>query len=62
MKLIEMLKRRHVRLEHDLAAEQARKLPDPVRMARMKKLKLALKDRLNLLAQKQRQKNLPVSA
>ena len=62
MKLIETLKRRHARLDHDLAAEQARRLPDPVRIARLKKLKLAVKDRLMLLARQQRRESLPVPA
>jgi hypothetical protein len=62
MKLIETLKRRHVRLEHDLAAERARRVPDPTRVARLKKLKLAVKDRLMLLARQQRREQLPVSA
>lgn len=62
MKLIETLKRRHLKLEHDLAAERARRVPDPARVARLKKLKLAVKDRLMLLARQQRREQLPVPA
>jgi hypothetical protein len=49
MSLLDHLKRRHARLDHELAAEQARRLPDPMRIQRLKKLKLAVKDRLDLL-------------
>ncbi|MCG2839973.1 YdcH family protein [Sandaracinobacter sp. RS1-74] len=49
MKLIERLKLRHARLEHELAVEQARRLPDEERVARLKKLKLAVKDRMQAL-------------
>ena len=42
MKLIDTLKRRHARLDHELAAERARRMPDPARVARLKKLKLAV--------------------
>jgi hypothetical protein len=59
MKLIDILKRRHVRLDHELAAEQARRRPDQTRMARLKKLKLAVKDRLMIIAQKQRRQGQP---
>ncbi len=50
MKSLDILKQRHARLEHELAAEQARRLPDETRMMRLKKLKLALKDRILMLA------------
>jgi hypothetical protein len=53
MKLIDTLKRRHARLDHELAAERARRMPDPARVARLKKLKLAVKDRLALLRQRE---------
>lgn len=49
MKLIDHLKRRHARLDHELLAEQARRRPDPMRIQRLKKLKLAVKDRLDAL-------------
>jgi hypothetical protein len=50
MKLIDMLKLRHARLEHELSIEQARRLPDEGRIARLKKLKLAIKDRIQAAA------------
>jgi hypothetical protein len=59
MKLMELLRRRHVRLEHELAAEQARRLPDRVRIARLKKLKLAIKDRMAMMAARRRRQELP---
>jgi len=62
MTQIEILKRRHVRLEHELAAELAGRAPDRMRVARLKKLKLAVKDRLMLLAQRQRAEELPLAA
>lgn len=49
MKLIDRLTLRHARLEHELALEQARRLPDEERVARLKKLKLSVKDRIYLL-------------
>jgi hypothetical protein len=42
----ERLKRRHARLDHELAAERARHRPDDTRVVRLKKLKLAVKDRM----------------
>jgi uncharacterized protein YdcH (DUF465 family) len=53
---------RHVRLEHELAAEQARRLPDQTRIVRLKKLKLAVKDRLLIMAQRKRRTDLPQPA
>lgn len=53
MKLIETLKRRHGQLEQALAAERARRAPDSARVVRIKKLKLAMKDRLLLLTRRQ---------
>lgn len=55
MKILDNLKRRHARLEHELAAERARRLPDETRVMRLKKLKLAVKDRILMLVQ-QRQR------
>lgn len=49
MKLIDRLKLRHARLEHELALEQARRVPDEERVNRLKKLKLAVKDRIQML-------------
>ena len=53
MKLIETLKRRHGQLEEALAAERARRAPDSARIVRLKKLKLAVKDRLLMLTRRQ---------
>lgn len=50
MQMLDLLKRRHARLDHELAAEQARRAPDTRRVALLKKLKLAVKDRM-LMAQ-----------
>ena len=50
MKMLDNLKNRHARLEDELAAEQARLLPDETRVLRLKKLKLALKDRIRDMA------------
>lgn len=44
--LLNYLKREHARLEGDLAKEEAKFLPDQVQVARLKKLKLAVKDRI----------------
>jgi hypothetical protein len=41
----------HYRLETEIGREQARALPDRWRLIRLKKLKLAIKDRLHRLAQ-----------
>lgn len=39
----------HHRLDSEIAREQARKVPDRWRLMRLKKLKLAIKDRLHQL-------------
>ncbi len=44
----------HRRLEDEIMAERRRKLPDTTRVARLKKLKLAVKDRLYNLTMKPR--------
>lgn len=62
MTFVDVLKRRHLKLEHELAAERARRLPDETRIARLKKLKLAVKDRLYLMAQRRRREQLPQPA
>lgn len=49
MKLIDRLKLRHARLDHELSIEQARRTPDEGRVLRLKKLKLAVKDRIQLV-------------
>jgi len=36
----------HQKLDEELRREQARRWPDPLRIQKLKKLKLALKDRL----------------
>ncbi len=46
MGLLDHLKRRHSWLEHEIASEQARRLPDEARIGQLKKLKLAVKDRM----------------
>ena len=40
------LKLIHARLERELSRERKRRVPDETRVGRLKKLKLALKDRL----------------
>ncbi len=45
-KILSRLRQLHVRLDHDVRAEAARRVPDPVRLGRLKKLRLAIKDRL----------------
>lgn len=40
----------HHRLDTEITREQARKVPDRWRLMRLKKLKLAIKDRLQMLA------------
>lgn len=50
MKILNNLERRHARLDQELAAEQACRLPDDTRVMRLKKLKLAVKDRILMLA------------
>ncbi len=49
MTFMEMLRKRHVRLEHEIAAEQARRMPDTTRVTRLKKLKLAVRDRMAMM-------------
>lgn len=51
MLLLDRLKLRHARLDHELAIEQALRVPDEERVARLKKLKLLVKDRIQLLLQ-----------
>lgn len=47
--MIDRLKLRHARLEQEIAAEQARPASNEERILRLKKLKLALKDRIQHL-------------
>ena len=44
-----LLMEQHARLDDQLRLEQRRRLPDPFKMLRLKKMKLAVKDRLHLL-------------
>lgn len=46
MARLEHLKRRHSWLEHEIASELARRVPDEARIGQLKKLKLAIKDRM----------------
>ena len=62
MKLIERLKLRHARLEHEIALEQARRMPDEDRVNRLKKLKLAVKDRIQSLISGQGMEGFPQPA
>jgi hypothetical protein len=48
-KLIFRLMNRHQQIDYALRREQARRLPDFARLQRLKKLKLAIKDRLAAL-------------
>lgn len=42
----------HYRLDTEIRREQTRPVPDTWRLMRLKKLKLAIKDRLHLLARR----------
>ena len=42
----------HKRIDEALRAEQRRSIPNPFKVMRLKKLKLAIKDRLAMLARK----------
>ncbi len=46
LKLLDKLKALHARLEHEVRAERARRMPDEVRLKRLKRAKLRVKDRL----------------
>jgi hypothetical protein len=45
---------KHQRLDEALRAEQARRLPDFTRLQRLKRMKLAVKDRLAALMRRRR--------
>ena len=45
--LFTRLRALHTRLETEIAAERARRLPDATRITRLKKFKLAIKDQLS---------------
>ena len=46
IKILTRLRQLHLRFDHDVRAEAARRVPDTARLARLKKLKLSIKDRL----------------
>jgi hypothetical protein len=48
------LKKEHARLEAAIAAERARPLPDQLQVARLKKLKLAVRDQIAEFGESQR--------
>ncbi len=50
LKLLEKLKALHARLDHEVRAERARRVPDDGRVKRLKRAKLRVKDRLYGLA------------
>lgn len=52
--IIFRLMNRHQQIDAALRHEQARRLPDFARLQRLKKLKLAVKDRLAMLTTKRR--------
>lgn len=56
------LKRRHARLEREIAAEITRPNPCSLRMAQLKKAKLAVRDRMAALAARRRSELLPQPA
>jgi len=45
-KRLQQLMQRHARLDREVAEENRRPMPDEARLARLKKLKLALKDEI----------------
>ena len=47
-----MLLERHARVDDELRREQRRRLPDPFAVMRLKRMKLAIKDRLSALMRK----------
>jgi hypothetical protein len=53
-KLIFRLMSRHHQIDAALRREQARRLPDFARLQRLKKLKLAVKDRLAMLTMRRK--------
>ncbi len=48
MSMIERLQRRHRWLEEQIAAEEATRRPDEARIGQLKRLKLAVRDRMML--------------
>lgn len=51
LKILTRLRRVHVRLDHDVRAEAARRAPDVTRLSRLKKLRLMVKDQLTAAGQ-----------
>jgi len=51
-----LLMEQHARLDDELRHEQRRRLPDPFKMLRLKKMKLAVKDRLQKLSERKVEK------
>ena len=49
IKLVTKLRALHFRFDRELRAEIARRMPDSRRIATLKKLKLVIKDQLNLI-------------
>jgi hypothetical protein len=45
-RFIEYLKREHARLERELESASSQRFPDQVQLARLKKLKLAVRDQI----------------
>jgi hypothetical protein len=45
-RFLHYLRREHARLEDSIESEQQRPLPDQLQLARLKKLKLAVRDRI----------------
>lgn len=48
--VVSRLKSLHARLDHDIRAELARRMPNRERVTRLKKIKLMIKDRLAVLS------------
>lgn len=55
LKLLDNLRRLHLRLDHEIQAERARRVPDMIRVARLKKTKLKVKDRMHAVAGRPRE-------
>lgn len=53
--LLNYLRREHARLEGEIAKEAKRAFPDQVQLARLKKLKLAVKDQITQNEEETRQ-------
>lgn len=58
MNMLDLLQRRHQRIESEIKAEQSRVMPDDLRISKLKRLKLALKDRM-LMAREARERREP---